>query len=77
MPAIPVSIGLQADRPAVAPWPCEWECCTGDCSAEYRACLQPVAPGRLSSKPASADQPLTQGQRIAVGAVTVAIVVLR
>ena len=76
MPAIPVSVGLQADRPAVSPWPCEWECCTGNCSADYRECLQPAGLGLLGAKPASADQPLTQGQRIAVGVVSVATVVL-
>ena len=76
MPSIPVSIGLQADRPAVSPWPCEWECCTGNCTADYRVCLKPFAHGMLGSKPINSDQPLTQGQRISVGVATIAVVVL-
>ena len=76
MPVVPISTGLQSERPAVSPWACEWECCTGNCSADYRECLNPVAPVRLASKPVNDEQPLTQGQRIAVGAVTVAGVVL-
>lgn len=27
---------------AVEPWPCEWECCTGNCTDSRRECLQPA-----------------------------------
>ena len=24
------------------PWPCEWECCTGNCTENSRECLRPA-----------------------------------
>ena len=65
MTALPVSTGLQAER----------ICCDGLCN-QGRDCPLRDAPGLLGSKPVSAEQPLTQGQRIAVGVVAVAVVVL-
>ena len=65
MPSLPVSAGMQAER----------TCCDGLCN-QGRDCPMRDAPGRLGSKPVSADRPLTQGWLIFVGTVAVATVVL-
>ena len=36
--------GGGAERPAIAPWPCEWESCTGaHCTVYYRECRDPLS----------------------------------
>ena len=62
--------GGGAERPAVAPWPCEWESCTGNCTAERRECMQAYAPGRLGSRDYedAADPPLGwRGRMVLIG----------
>ena len=81
MLALPISTGLQSESGNAYRTCCDGLCNQGrDCplsNARLRnAFATPAAPGRLGSKPASTEQPLTQGWLIFVGTVAVATVVL-